>query len=186
MKTIILSFAAMLLLFSNCMKVQTKETNNKILIVYYSRTGNTEAIAKHIQELTGADMFKLETVKAYPEDYRETTEVAKEEKNKNARPEIKGQVENISQYDTIFIGFPIWWGTHPMAIATFIESYNLEGKTIIPFCTHGGGGVDKGFKDIEKLTLEANHKKGLSLSGSRAAAAHSDVEKWLKEVKVIN
>lgn len=157
----------------------------KTLVVYYSRTGNTEAVAKHIQSLTGADLFKVETVRAYPEGYHETTEVAKVEKNINARPEIKGKVENIDQYDTIFVGFPIWWGTYPMVVATFLDTYKLEGKTVIPFCTHGGGGVDKGFADVKKLSQKSNHKNGLSLSGSRAAASKAHVEKWLKEIGVI-
>jgi len=186
MKTLIVSMAAMLLLIPNCMKAQTKGTNNKTLIVYYSRSGNTETVAKHIQELTGADMFRVETAKAYPEEYQETTKVAQEEKNNNARPEIKGKVGNIDQYETIFIGFPIWWGTFPMALATFIESYNLEGKTIVPFCTHGGGGVSQGFKNMQTLAPKANHKEGLSLSGSRASSSRGEVEKWLKEVKVID
>jgi len=185
MKTIILSIAAMLLLFPSCMNSQTKETNSKTLIVYYSRTGNTEAMAKHIQDLTGADLFQVETVKAYPESYHETTEVAKDEKNNNTRPEIKEKVGNIDQYDTIFIGFPIWWGTYPMAMATFLESYNLDGKTIVPFCTHGGGGVDQGFKDVQKLAPKANHKDGLSLSGGRASSARTDIENWLKKIEVI-
>lgn len=159
--------------------------NNKTLIVYYSRSGNTEAVAKQIQSFTGADMFRVETVKPYPEDYQETTEVAKDEKNANARPGIKGKVENLSQYNTVFIGFPIWWGTYPMAIATFMESHNLEGKTIIPFCTHGGGGVDKGFADVKKSAPKSNHRNGLSLSGSRANNSKADIEKWLLETKAV-
>lgn len=159
--------------------------NGKTLVVYYSRTGNTEAIAKHIQSLTGADLFKVETVKAYPEDYRRTTEVAKEELNANVRPEIKGGMDNIDKYDTIFIGFPIWWGTYPMAIATFLDTYDLQGKTIIPFCTHGGGGVDKGFSDVKSAAQESVHKDGLSLNGSRVNSSGAEVEKWLKETGII-
>lgn len=160
------------------------QSDGKTLVVYYSRTGNTEVVAKHIQSSTGADMFRIETEKPYPQDYTETTEVAKKEKNDNARPGIKGKIENIGQYDTIFIGFPIWWGTYPMAVATFLDSYNFAGKTIIPFCTHGGGGVDRGFTDIGKAAPRAVHKKGLSLNGSRASSSESDVDKWLEEVKV--
>jgi len=171
------------------MKAQIKadsNSNSKILIVYYSRTGNTETVAKSIRQLTGGDLFRVETVKPYPEDYNRTTEIATDEKNSNARPEIKGKVGNIDQYETIFIGFPIWWGTHPMAMATFLESHDLEGKTVIPFCTHGGGGVDQGFIDVQKLSPRANHRKGLSLSGSRAGSAGSQIEKWLKECNVID
>jgi flavodoxin len=164
------------------MNTQTKETKSKTLIVYYSRTGNTEALAKHIQTLTGADMFKIETVESYPEKYPELTEIAQEEKDNQARPAIKGEVDNIDQYHTIFIGFPIWWGTFPMVMATFLENYSLEGKTIIPFCTHGDGGVDQGFNDVQKLSSKASHKEGLSLKGIYADSARLDVEKWLKVI----
>lgn len=162
------------------------ETENKSIVIHYSCTGNTEAMAKHIQELTGADMFKVETIKAYPESYHETTEVAKMEKSNNARPEIKGIIDNINQYNTVFIGFPIWWGTFPMAIATFLESYELESKIIVPFCSHGGGGVEQGFKDIQKLTPKSIHKDGLSLYGSRISSTHSEIGKWLRDIKAIN
>ncbi|WP_298651702.1 flavodoxin [uncultured Proteiniphilum sp.] len=176
MKMIILSIIIMTATLSAFVQ------NSKTLVVYYSRTGNAEAVAKQIQTLTNADLFRVETVKAYPEGYHETTEVAKEEKNNNARPEIKTKVENIDQYDTVFIGFPIWWGTYPMVIATFIESHNLKGKTIIPFCTHGGGSVDQGFNDVEKLTKESKHEEGFSLSGSRANSSQADIEKWLRKI----
>ncbi|WP_239059509.1 flavodoxin [Bacteroides sp. 224] len=179
MKTIILSFIIM------ATTISAYGQNNKTLVVYYSRTGNTETVAKQIQTLTNADIFRLETVKAYPKGYQETTEVAKEEKSNNARPEIKEKVENINQYDTLFIGFPIWWGTYPMAIASFIEKHNLENKTIIPFCTHGGGGVDQGFNDVKNLTPKSNHKEGLSLSGSQANSSKAAIEKWLREIGVI-
>lgn len=179
MKTIVLSFIIM------AATISVYGQKNKTLVVYYSRTGNTEAMAKQIQTWTNADIIRIETVKAYPEGYQETTEVAKEEKNNNARPEIKGNAKDVDQYDTIFIGFPIWWGTYPMAIATFIDNHNLEGKTIIPFCTHGGGGVDQGFNDVKKLTPKSIHKDGLSLSGNRANNSKAEIEKWLREIKVI-
>lgn len=161
------------------------QNNTKSLVAYYSRTCNTQTVATYIQELTGADIFRIETQKAYPEEYRPTTDIAKEELNSNARPPIKGKVNNIDEYDTIYIGFPIWWGTYPMAIATFIDNHNLEGKTIIPFCTHGGGGVDKGFTDLQKTAPKSTHKKGLSLNGSRANDSKTAIEKWLREIKII-
>lgn len=179
MKRFLLSLIAMTTIAS------AYSQNNKTLVVYYSRSGNTQAVAEHIQAITGADMFRVETVKSYPESYQETTEVAKEEKNNNARPEIKSKVENIGQYDTVFIGFPIWWGTHPMAIASFMEGHDLEDKTIIPFCTHGGGGAGTSFTDINNATPKSTHKKGLGLSGSRAASAKPEIEKWLREIEVI-
>lgn len=180
MRKIVLSLIAMA-----AITLGYAQNNSKTLVVYYSRSGNTEAMANQIQKLTGADIVRIETVKTYPEEYKETTEIAKEELNKNARPAIKGKVDNINQYETIFIGFPIWWGTHPMVIATFLESYNLDGKTIIPFCTHGGGGVEKGFTDVNNATPKSTHKKGLSLNGSKVGTASADIEKWLREIKSI-
>lgn len=154
----------------------------RTLVVYYSRSGNTQAIANHIVSLTGADLFRIETVTPYPEQYRATTEIAKEEKNSNARPPIEGGVENIDQYDTVFIGFPVWWGTYPMAMATFLEAHDLDGRIVIPFCTHGGGGVDQGFNDVRSLSPRSVHRSGLSLNGNRANSAKDEIEKWLREV----
>ena len=114
-----------------------------------------------------------------------STEVAKKEKNDNARPELKEKVKNIEEYDIIFIGFPNWWGTMPMPILTFLESYKLEGKIVIPFCTHGGGGEQSCFRDFVKNTSKATNKKGFITSGGAASSARPQVEKWLKEIDII-
>lgn len=179
MKNLILSLIAMTAITSAFAQ------NSKTLVVYYSRTGNTEAVARQIQSLTGADLFRVETVKPYPEDYRQTTDVAKEELNNNARPAIKGSVENLSQYDTVFIGFPIWWGTYPMGVATFLENHNLAGKTVIPFCTHEGSRQGQSFTDIRNATPGSVNKAGLAVRGGQAATSKADVEKWLRESGVI-
>ena len=110
---------------------------------------------------------------------------AKKEKNDNARPELKEKVKNIEEYDIIFIGFPNWWGTMPMPILTFLESYKLEGKIVIPFCTHGGGGEQSCFRDFVKNTSKATNKKGFITSGGAASSARPQVEKWLKEIDII-
>lgn len=110
----------------------------KILVAYFSHTGNTEKVAQLIQSKTGADIFKIETATPYPSVYRETTELAKQEKADNARPALKNKVENMAQYDVVFVGYPIWWYTAPMAVATFADSYDFSGKTVITFCTSGG------------------------------------------------
>ncbi len=157
----------------------------KTLVVYFSRSGNTETVAEHIRSFTGADMFRVETVKPYPAGYRETTEAAGEELKSGARPAIKGKVENIGGYDTVFIGFPIWWGTYPMAVATFLDNYNLEGKTVIPFCTHEGSGRGESFADIGKAAPGSFHKDGFSVRGSQAAGSKDKVEEWLREIEVI-
>ena len=160
------------------MNVEAQKTSNgkKVLVAYFSRSGNTKAIASHIKELTA---------KPYPADYHTCTEVAKKEKNDNARPELKEKVKNIEEYDIIFIGFPNWWGTMPMPILTFLESYKLEGKIVIPFCTHGGGGEQSCFRDFVKNTSKATNKKGFITSGGAASSARPQVEKWLKEIDII-
>lgn len=122
--------------------------NAKILIAYYSWSGHTKEVAEAIQEKTGGTLFRIETAKAYPEEYRATTEQAQKEINDGYRPELKAKVENIAQYDVIFIGSPNWWGTIAPAVSSFLASNDLKGKKIIPFITHGGGGVQNTIKDL--------------------------------------
>ena len=112
--------------------------------------GNTEVVAKIIQEMTAGDLFRIEPVHAYPGDYTETTEVAKQEMRTNARPKLTGHMESMAPYGVVFLGYPIWWGTMPMPVFTFLEEYDLSGKTIAPFCTHEGSGLGRSVTDIKK------------------------------------
>ncbi|VBB08625.1 flavodoxin/nitric oxide synthase [Lucifera butyrica] len=169
--------------------------NPKSLIAYYSRKGNnyvggnivnlpignTEVIAEKIRKITGSDMFEIETVKAYPEDYTETTNVAQAEKRQNARPELTATVD-IDAYDVIYLGYPNWWGTMPMAVYTFLESYDFFGKTIIPFCTHEGSGMGSSGRDIKKLCPDAKVLSGLAIRGGNVGRADKDVADWLKNL----
>ena len=171
------------------------EKSNKILIAYFSRpdenynvgiveVGNTEIMAGFIKDYFGdkADTFKIDPVKAYPTNYKECTEVATEELNSNARPEFKGNVD-ISNYDTIFIGYPIWWGDVPMIINTFLEKYDFSGKTIIPFNTHEGSGNAGTFNSIKNKMKSSNvNTNGLAIQGktARQESSRSTVENWLK------
>ena len=168
-------------------------TNKKILIAYYSRkgqnyvgsrivnlpVGNTEVAAKMIQELTGGDLFEIQTVKSYPVDYTETTEVATAEKRANARPELSTHVNDMDQYDTIILGYPNWWGTFPMAVFTFLEEYNFTGKTILPFCTHEGSGLGGSERDIRKLCPEAKVLPGLAIRGGSVKGAGETIKSWI-------
>ena len=131
---------------------QTSVADKKILVVYFSRTGeeynvgtitrgNTAIVAEYIAQKIGADIFELKPVTPYPDAYDACTELAKRELESNARPAIAGNIDNLAQYDTIFIGYPIWWGAVPRILLTFLESNDFSGKTIIPFCTHGGSGL---------------------------------------------
>ncbi len=157
----------------------TEESDAHILIAYFSRTGNTQEVAKEIQELTEGDMFEIETVDPYPDDYTETTEIAQEELNENARPQLSETVENIDQYDTIFLGYPIWWGNAPMAVYTFLESYDLLEKTIIPFCTSGGTQIEESIPMLEENFPDLTFTQGLTVNNT------DEIQPWLEEIGML-
>ncbi len=155
------------------------ESQNKTLVAYYSWSGKTKTIANFIQELTGADIFCIEPLDAYIQDYSACCDQAKEEINRGYHPELKDTVENIEQYDTIYIGTPNWWSTMAPPVATFLASHDLKGKTVIPFCTYGGGGKGHIFTDMNKLCPEVNTLKGFVCSGSIAKSAKNEIKTWL-------
>ena len=180
-------------------KDENTESTEKILIAFFSRPdenynvgvveiGNTEIMAGFIKDYLGDDVdtFKIDPVKAYPKSYKECTDVATEEKNSNARPEFKDpDILDISNYDTIFIGYPIWWGEVPMIINTFIEEYDFSGKTIIPFCTHEGSGNSGTFSYLKsKMSSSDVNTNGLAIRGTdaREESSRSTVDGWLKEL----
>lgn len=169
--------------------------SGKSLIAYFTRegynyvsgnivnltVGNTEVAAKMLQKITEADLFRIEAVKTYPEDYTKCTEVAKKELQQNARPDLTSAVNDMDSYDVIFLGYPNWWGTFPMAVFTFLESYDLSRKTIIPFCTHEGSGMSSSESDIKKLCPGAKVEKGLAIKGSSVKGAEKDIYKWAQK-----
>jgi flavodoxin len=159
------------------------KTNSQTLIAYYSRSGNTGIAAKIIHELAGGDMFRIDTVKSYPSDYYETTDMAKEELRQNARPSIVNPPADISKYSTVYLGFPNWWSTMPMAVWTFLEMYDWSGKTIVPFCTHGGGGPGHCEKDIASLCPGARVHHALSIQATNVKAAQPEIENWIAQAK---
>jgi len=147
--------------------------------------GNTEVAAKMIQKLAGADIFRIATVKEYPADYNKATNVARKELRENARPEISADVENFDDYAAVFLGYPNWWGTMPMAVCTFLEKHDFSGKTILPFCTHEGSGMGHSESDIKKLCPRATVLNGLSIRGSSVQRAENEISAWLRESGVI-
>lgn len=163
------------------------------IIVYFSRAGNnyvggtiknlvvgnTEVAAKMIQKLTGAELFKMEPVVAYSTDYSECIEEAKQDKKRDARPELKSYPENMDGYNTVYLGYPNYWGTMPMAVFTFLEKYDFTGKTIKPFCTHEGSGLGSSEHDIKKLCPGAKLEKGLAIQGGKVAEAETIIKSWL-------
>ena len=168
-----------------------------VLVVYFSHAGenynvgvieegNTAKMGKIIAEQMGADIFELVPVVEYPMDYDSCLDVATEEQRTNARPEYVDEIENWDQYDTVFIGFPIWWGNIPNIVYTFMEAYDFTGKTVIPFNTHEGSGQAHSQRDIEGLLTSATVLKGLAVRGSKAQndaeGTSADVVNWLKQI----
>ena len=181
----------------NTVPNNTTNNNKKILIAFFSRAdenynvgtvsvGNTEMMARYIKEYLGdrADGFKIDPVVSYPTNYKECTEVATREKNSNARPEFKNaEAIDLSKYDTILLGYPIWWGDVPMIINTFLEKYDFSGKTIIPFNTHEGSGDAGTYANIKNKMSSSNvNTNGLSIRGAtaREESSRSTVVNWLK------
>lgn len=166
----------------------------KSIVLYFSKTGqnyaggsivnltkgNTTVIAEYIRDIVGADLFEIKSVNNYPDDYYECTDVAKDELHDNARPSVVAMPGDLSEYDTVFIGGPIWWGTYPMPMFTVLEKIDWAGKTVMLFSTHEGSGLANIERDTKRVCVGANVKPGLAIYGSSVASAKSDVENWIK------
>ena len=161
-------------------RVPDVQTSGKTLIVFFSWSGNTRGIAKEIQKQTGADLFEITLVHPYSTNYNTVLMEAQEDQHKNARPEIVDPPKSIDEYDTIILGYPNWWASIPMPIATFLESYDFSGKMIIPFCSHGGGRFGQSLTAIAKLAPDAKMGEGLSVHYSGGSTMPNDVAEWLK------
>lgn len=155
--------------------------NNIKIIAYYSYSGNTREVATAISNELGVDIFEIATKEIYPKDYNETILQAKNEINKKYTPELKTTISDIEKYDIIFLGTPNWWGSLPPAVRSFIHFHNLSGKKIIPFITHGGGGVQNIIKEIEELCPDCIIEKNIWVGyGNRT----SGIQGWLNELNV--
>lgn len=154
----------------------------KVLIVYYSRTGNTGEIARQIQARIGGDIVEIQTVEPYPDDYRATTRQAQEELNSGYRPPLKTKVENITSYDVIFVGSPNWWGTVATPMMSFLAQHNASGKTVIPFITHEGSGLGRSSEDIAALCPNSRVMEGLAVRGGNVKTAQNEVAAWLRKL----
>jgi flavodoxin len=183
-------------IIENDEEVLTEDTTHNILVTYFSKSGenygvgsvdvgNTALMASYISDYLECDSFEIVPVKKYSDNYRTATEEAKNEQNENARPEIKNTIDNINDYDIIFIGYPIWWGDLPMIVYTFLESYDFSNKIVIPFNTHEGSGISGTYNTIKnKLPNSKVNTNGLALKGSEART-DSGKEKtinWLKQL----
>lgn len=176
-------------------KSETMGKSGKVLIVFFShagenysvgnvKVGNTKLVADEIQRLTGGDEFEVVAEKNYDMPYDALTRLAKEETENGEKPPFKGEVKNIDEYQTIFIGGPIWWGTYPQVMFTFFDKYDLNGKTIIPFSTHEGSGLGSVVSDLKSIYPNATFKEAFSIYGHETRKDLSKVSKWLKSLNL--
>lgn len=161
----------------------TWDEANSVVVVNGNVLGNTQYVARLIQEMTGGDIFRILPLKPYPTNHRALVSLAGEERKRNARPAIEGTIESLEAYDTLFIGYPNWWGDMPMILYTFLEQYDFSGKTLIPFCTHGGSGFSRTIQTIRNKQPGATViREGYALSRSRMERAPSGVAAWLRKI----
>ena len=187
------TFFAALVLSALAVSYAFAAPKGEALVAVFSKTGeqyavgtisegNTMIVAKMIAEKTGADLFEIRTANPYPEGYTVTTEIAKRELNANARPELT-EDKDVKEYDTVFLGYPIWWGEPPMAVLTWLEAHDFAGKTVIPFATHEGSGMGRSERTLEKTLPGAKFGAPLALRGATAQndrpAARKAVDAWL-------
>lgn len=161
---------------------ETGPGGRKVLIVYFSRSGNTREIANQIHGLVGGDVVELQTVTPYPDEYNAVTKQAKEELNSGFKPALKTKIENIASYGVVFVGSPNWWGTIASPVRSFLSGYDLSGKTIAPFITHEGSGLGRSGEDIAALCPNAKTLDGLAVRGKSAKTAQDDVAAWLRKL----
>ncbi len=160
--------------------VPTPSEGNKVLIAFFSWGGNTRGIAREIQRQTDFDLYEIEPIPAYSDDYNTVLMEAQRDQHAQARPELAGIPENMDDYDTVLLGYPNWWASIPMPIASFLEACDFAGKRIVPFCSHGGGRFGQSLTAIAKLAPEANMGQGLSVHYSGGGTLPEDVATWLE------
>jgi flavodoxin len=156
----------------------------KILVAYFSHSGNTREIANQIHKSAGGDIFEIQSVKPYPYDYDAVVEQARQELDSDFKPALKTKMENIKPYDLVFIGYPVWCSTVPAPVRTFLSEYDFSGKTIVPFCTHEGSGLGRSVTNISKLCPKSTLLDGVAIWGSDVKTAQSKVVEWLQKIKI--
>lgn len=158
---------------------------NKILIAYFSHSGNTREIANQIHKRVGGDIFEIQAIQSYPLDYDAVVAQAKQEQQAGARPKLKTRVKNIGSYQTVFVGYPNWWGTMPMPLFTFLAEYHFSGKTIVPFCTHEGSSLGESVEDLKELCPQSTVLEGLAVRGRDVRKAQNEVSRWLRKIGMV-
>ena len=164
-----------------------QNTDDKSIVVYFSCTGNTKAVAEEIAAQTGSDLHEIVPEEPYTEEdlnYNDDNCRANAEMNDpESRPAISNTIENLSDYDTIYIGYPIWWGSLPRIMNTFFDTYDFSGKTIVPFCTSGSSSISQSVSVIKEAEPEAQIKEGLQVSSAGADDSSDEVSRWIEEIK---
>ena len=199
-KSIIIAFLALLTATGcngqNNQEVEQSNSENmsKTIVIFFSHAGdnyavgnievgNTKIVADYISEITGADQFEIVTHKYDGMAYTPLIHLAQEEANNGELPPYEGEAPDLSQYDTVFIGGPVWWGTYPQVMFTLFKDINLDGKTVIPFTTHEGSGLASCVSDVKREFPKANVTKGWSIYGHEVRSGRAKVEKWLQGIK---
>ena len=198
MKKVLLLAVAVLMLVTGCngqnkqeVKQEKQNTMSKSIVIFFSHAGdnyavgnievgNTKIVADYISEIAGADQFEIVTHKYDGMAYTPLINLAKEEANNGELPPYEGNAPDLSQYDTVFIGGPVWWGTYPQVMFTLFKDINLDGKTVIPFTTHEGSGLASCVSDVKKAFPKAKVSQGFSIYGHEVRGGRAKVEKWLK------
>ncbi len=174
MKATLFSLAMMAAIMTGC-------TKQKTLVLYYSQTGTTQALAEELQKQLGADIERIEAVVPYDGDFQATIERSGKERESGELPEIKPLQVNLADYDTIFIGYPIWFGTYALPIATLLTEHDFAGKTIVPFCTFGSGGLNTSTDALKEALPQADIRQGYGVRQARIEAAPKELERFLVE-----
>lgn len=181
--------AVVALLFAACMQPTCSTTTDyanistsKVLVAYYSYSGNTKAAAEYIAELTSGDLFEIKTNHTYPAEYKEMTAQAKKEIAEGFLPPLTTQVPNMEQYEVVFVGSPDWWGTFAPAYRSFLTAYNFEGKKVVPFFTYGSAGMQNCEEDTKKLLTKVNLLPAAAFKGATIKESKAEIETWLKQI----
>lgn len=186
MKNRLLSLAvAALLLGAGGVRAQEGASQNspKVLVAYFSHSGNTRTVARQIAQLTGGDLFEIVPQTAYPSAYREVLEQARREIEAGYRPALQDLPPDAAKYDVVFVGSPCWWGTVAPPVASFLAACDLKGRTVVPFMTHEGSGMGRSEEDIRSLCPASTVAKGLAVRGGAVGSCAAEVEGWLQEMK---
>lgn len=178
-KILLLAVSALMSVF--CVAQTKNVTRQKSLVLYYSQTGTTKVVADEIRKLTGADIAVIELEKPYSGDFQQTIARCQDEKGKGILPVLKPLKADVSKYDVIYLGYPIWFGTYAPPVEALVKKVTFEGKTIVPFCTFGSGGLEVSVRDLRKALPKATVKDGYGVRTARKDAVSAEVDRFLKE-----